>query len=56
MRLTLGTMPLKSFMSAIESMNPTQEFYNAQVKVLGEVRAHHLKEAEHELLPAAKKM
>ncbi len=45
----------KELLSAIESMNPEHEYYDAKVKVLGEIVAHHVKEEENELLPLVKK-
>lgn len=45
----------KELMSAIESMSPEQKLFDAKVKVLSEVVAHHVKDEENELLPTTKK-
>ncbi len=45
----------KDLIAQILSMEPTEELYDAKVKVLGELIEHHVKEEEEEMFPKARK-
>jgi hemerythrin superfamily protein len=45
----------KDLIAQIESMEPTEELYDAKVKVLSELIEHHVKEEEGEMFPKARK-
>ena len=45
----------KELIAQILSMEPTEELYDAKVKVLGELIEHHVKEEEEEMFPKARK-
>jgi hemerythrin superfamily protein len=45
----------KDLIAQIISMDPTDDLYDAKVKVLGELIDHHVKEEEQEMFPKAKK-
>jgi hemerythrin superfamily protein len=45
----------KDLIAQIISMDPTDELYDAKVKVLGELIDHHVKEEEGEMFPKARK-
>ena len=44
----------KDLIEQIQSMDPTDELYDAKVKVLGEYVNHHVQEEEGELFPKCK--
>ncbi len=44
----------KDLIAQILSMEPTEELYDAKVKVLGELIEHHVKEEEEEMFPKAR--
>lgn len=45
----------KELIAQILDMEPTEELYDAKVKVLGELIEHHVKEEEEEMFPKARK-
>lgn len=45
----------KDLIAQIISMEPTEDLYDAKVKVLGELIDHHVKEEEGEMFPKARK-
>lgn len=45
----------KDLITQIQSMTPSDNFYDAKVKVLGEYIDHHVKEEEGEMLPRVQK-
>jgi len=45
----------KDLIAQIISMEPTDDLYDAKVKVLGELIDHHVKEEEEEMFPKARK-
>jgi len=45
----------KDLIDQIISMEPTEDLYDAKVKVLGELIDHHVKEEEEEMFPKARK-
>ncbi|MGV7209114.1 hemerythrin domain-containing protein [Oxalobacteraceae bacterium A2-2] len=45
----------KDLIEQILSMEPTEDLYDAKVKVLGELIDHHVKEEEEEMFPKARK-
>jgi hemerythrin superfamily protein len=45
----------KDLIAQIISMDPTDDLYDAKVKVLGELIDHHVKEEESEMFPKARK-
>ncbi|HVK55026.1 MAG TPA: hemerythrin domain-containing protein, partial [Burkholderiales bacterium] len=45
----------KQLISELESMDPSDELYDAKFVVLGEYINHHIKEEEKEIFPKAKK-
>jgi hemerythrin superfamily protein len=45
----------KDLIAQIISMEPTDDLYDAKVKVLGELIEHHVKEEEDEMFPKARK-
>jgi hemerythrin superfamily protein len=45
----------KELIAQIISMEPTEDLYDAKVKVLGELIDHHVKEEEGEMFPKARK-
>lgn len=45
----------KDLINQLESMKPSDELYDAKIKVLGEYIDHHLKEEEGEMFKIAKK-
>ena len=45
----------KDLIVQLQSMEPSEDLYDAKVKVLGEYIAHHVKEEEEELFPKAKR-
>lgn len=45
----------KDLIEQIQGMSPSDELYDAKVKVLGEYIEHHVKEEESEMFPQAKK-
>ena len=45
----------KDLITQIQSMTPSDNFYDAKVKVLGEYIDHHVKEDEGEMLPRVQK-
>lgn len=45
----------KDLIAQIISMEPTDDLYDAKVKVLGELIDHHVKEEEGEMFPKARK-
>ena len=45
----------KELIAQILDMEPTEELYDAKVKVLGELIEHHVKEEEEEIFPKARK-
>jgi len=45
----------KDLITQIISMEPTDDLYDAKVKVLGELIDHHVKEEEGEMFPKARK-
>jgi acyl CoA:acetate/3-ketoacid CoA transferase len=45
----------KDLIAQIISMEPTEDLYDAKVKVLGELIDHHVKEEEEEMFPKARK-
>ena len=45
----------KELIAQIMDMEPTEELYDAKVKVLGELIEHHVKEEEEEMFPKARK-
>jgi hemerythrin superfamily protein len=45
----------KDLIAQIQQMEPSEELYDAKVKVLGEYIDHHVQEEEGEMFPACKK-
>ena len=45
----------KDLIAQILEMEPTEDLYDAKVKVLGELIEHHVKEEEEEMFPKARK-
>jgi len=45
----------KDLIAQILEMEPTEELFDAKVKVLGELIEHHVKEEEEEMFPKARK-
>jgi hemerythrin superfamily protein len=45
----------KELIAQLQDMEPSEDLYDAKVKVLGEYIAHHVKEEEEELFPQAKR-
>jgi hemerythrin superfamily protein len=45
----------KDLIAQIISMEPTEDLFDAKVKVLGELIDHHVKEEEEEMFPKARK-
>jgi hypothetical protein len=45
----------KDLMTQIEAMSPTDDYYDAKVKVLSEVIEHHVEEEETEYFPETRK-
>jgi hemerythrin superfamily protein len=45
----------KDLIAQIQQMEPSEELYDAKVKVLGEYIDHHVQEEEGEMFPAVKK-
>lgn len=45
----------KDLIAQIQQMDPSEEMYDAKVKVLGEYIEHHVQEEEKEMFPQAKK-
>ena len=46
----------KELIAQILEMEPTEDLYDAKVKVLGELIEHHVKEEEEEMFPKARKL
>lgn len=46
---------IKQLVSTLQSMNPDDELYDANVKVLSEYVKHHVKEEQDEIFPEARK-
>lgn len=46
----------KDLIAQIQEMDPDEEFYDAKVKVLGEMIEHHVEEEEKEMFPKVRKM
>jgi hemerythrin superfamily protein len=52
---TVEHASVKDLVSQIESADPTDDLFDAKVKVLGEYVTHHVKEEEGELFPKLEK-
>jgi len=52
---TVEHASVKDLVSQIESADPSEDLFDAKVKVLGEYVAHHVKEEEGELFPKLQK-
>lgn len=46
----------KDLIAQIQGMSPSEDLYDAKVKVLGEMIDHHVKEEEGEMFPKVKKL
>ena len=52
---TVEHQTAKDLIAQIEHSSPSDEMYDAKVKVLGEYIKHHVKEEQDEMFPKAKK-